>query len=96
MGKLHENMTKFFCESLAITASLDAVDAGGEDPFNVDGECMLPRGPMEGDWEWFESYFKSNFKREANEQEKGIFYNRYCEEMEYAIDDLYDKNDDSF
>lgn len=91
-----KEFAKDVCGSLAITASLDAIEAGGDDPFDIDGECMLPRGPQERDWEWFESEFKRTVNREASEEEKEQFYSIFSQEMEYAIDDLVDKKNNDF
>ena len=91
-----EECAKDVCGSLAMTASLDAIEAGGDDPFDIDGECMLPRGPQERDWEWFESEFKRIVNREASEEEKDQFYSIFSQEMEDAIYDLLDKDDNDF
>ena len=32
----------------------ECIDAAGPDPFDHDGDCLLPVEPLEGDWQVFE------------------------------------------
>lgn len=33
----------------------EAIGAGGPDPFDHNGECLLPMEPLIEDWRWFEN-----------------------------------------
>ncbi len=58
-----------------------AIDAGGGDPFDADGGCLLSDSPQDRDWEWL----RDQLGHRATEDEERAFRGGYRERMKPYI-----------
>jgi len=70
-------------ETFATFAAKEAIKAGGPDPFDSDGNCLLPEEPMDADWDALED----ELMRKPTEEERRDFVATYCRWMRAAIED---------
>ena len=71
-------------ETFGTFAAKEAIKAGGPTPFDADGSCLLPDGPMDADWDALED----ELMRKPTDVERRDFEDTYCRWMRAAIDDL--------
>jgi len=73
-------------ESLGTFAANEAVKAGGDSPFDENGDCLLPVAPQEGDWD----FLADQLQRAPSLEETGDFAQSYRLRMLAEINQLCD------
>ena len=68
--------------TLGAFAADAAIKAGGPDPFDADGDCLLPVEPMDVDWDFLDE----QLGHKADRWEQRDFADSYSRLMSAAID----------
>ncbi len=69
-------------EALGTECAESAIEAGGPTPVDVDGECILPREPVGGDWDALAELLG----RGPTEEEEVVFARAYAARMDERED----------
>ena len=79
--------TKYTVQDWATYCAKEAIKAGGSDPFDSDGNCLLSEDPMRGDWESLEEMMG----RKPTAEEEREFARVYSHFMRDAIEEACSK-----
>lgn len=76
-------------ETLATAAAHAAIEQGGSDPFDSDGNCLLPAEASDADYEWL----TVELQHEPSDEEWSDFCATYARWMRSAIAEACDARD---
>jgi len=81
-GDMDEPTVDVDVPALGRDCAIEAIEAGGTNPVNADGECILPYEPQPGDWEELEDQIRRCRGRAPTDHERLRFSRSYFAAME--------------